>query len=201
MSALRLAGWLLIVGGMSAIIGAMLPPYKQWTAPLEEGFRAIAGNPLGWWSIHAGFFVGTLLSALGLATLASELHRRPGGDWMLIAAVAYGFAATAWIINLAYRVSIWNWAARTFVATGVTPDSFDSLHRWADTMFAIFSFVGYASVAALGTAMLRAELGPPWLRWATLGWGLSAGLVVGYNVPFIMYMPFVALGWVLVRMP
>ena len=198
-AAFRQAAWLLLAGGAFAIIGAFCPPYRQWYASQEEGFRAIAANPIGWWCIHIGFFLGTVFSALGLATLASVLHRRSGGEWALLAAVAFGIAGTAWIANIAYRVSIWNWAAESFVATGVTPDLFVALRRWAGMLFAIFSFVGYASVACLGVAMLRAELGPAWLRWAILACGLSAGYVVGYNVPFIMYVPFAALGVALMR--
>jgi hypothetical protein len=197
--AFRVAGWLLLAGGACAIIGAFCPPYRQWSAPQEEGFRAIAGNPVGWWCIHTGFFLGTVFSALGLASLASVLHRRSGGEWALVAAVAFGIAATAWIANIAYRLSIWKWAADVYVATGTTPDVFDPLRRWAAMLFAIFAFLGYASVACLGVAMLRAELGPAWLGWATVACGLSAGFVVGYNVPFIMYVPFAALGVALAR--
>lgn len=192
-------GWLLLAGGAFAIVGALCPPYRQWSAPEEEGFRAIAGNPVGWWCIHTGFFLGTVGAALGLATLASALHRRAGGEWALLAAAAFGVAGIAWIVNIAYRLGVWNWAAETFVATGQTPAVFAPLRRWAGMLFAVFSLVGYASVACLGAAMLRAQLGPPWLRWATVACGLSAGFIVGRNVPFIMYVPFVALGAVLLR--
>ena len=81
-----------------------------------------------------------------------------------------------------------------------TPEYFAPFHRWAGILFAIFSVVGYGSVAALGVAMLRADLGPAWLRWTTLVWGLTGGFVVGYNVPFIMYVPMLAWGVVLLRM-
>ena len=196
---LRFAAWLLLIGGALAVIGACCPPYRQWSAPQEEGFRAIAGNPIGWWCIHSGFFLGTVVSLLGLASLASELRGRAGGEWALIAAVAFGIAATAWIANLAYRVSIWSWAAQTFTSTGVTPDAFAVWQRFARILFAIFSLVGYGSVGLLGIALLRAGIGPAWLRWATLACGFSAGFVVGHNVPLIMYTPFVALGVVLLR--
>jgi hypothetical protein len=198
-SEFRLAGWLLLVGGLFAIAGAMCPPYRQWTGTQEEGFRAIAGNQVGWWCIHSGFFLGTVLSAIGLAILASVLNARDGGKWALIAAVAFAIAGSAWIVNIAYRLSVWNWAAQTFVATGVTPAVFEPLRRWAGLLFVVFSFVGYSSVACLGAAMLHAELGPAWLRWGTLACGATAGFVVGYNVPFIMYLPFAALGAVLLR--
>src|SRR5262245_53438065 len=189
--AFRVPAWLLLAGGVLAIAGAFCPPYRQWTAPQEEGFRAIAGNPIGWWCIHAGFFFGTLLSALGLAALASVLHRRTGGDWALIAAVAFGIAGTLWSVNIAYRLSVWNWAAETFVRTGVTPEVFVPLRRLAGVLFGIFACVGYPSVACLGAAMRAADLGPAWLGWATVVWGLSAGLIVGSYVPLMMYVPFV----------
>ena len=199
-AALRVAGWLLLAGGAFAIVGAMLPPYRQWYGPQEEGFRAIAGNPVGWWCIHAGFFLGTIFSALGLAVLASVLRGHAGCTWALVAAVAFGIAGTAWSVNLAYRLSVWKWAAETFVATGVTPEVFVPLRRWAAMLFAIFSFVGYAAVACLGAATLRAGLGPVWLRWGTVACGVSAGFVVGHNVPFIMYVPFAILGVTLLRL-
>lgn len=198
-SAFRVSGWLLVVGAAFAIVGAFCPPYRQWYAPEEEGLRAIAGNPIGWWCIHIGFFVGTVVSMLGLAALGSALYRREGGEFALIAAVAFGIAATAFIGNLAYRLSVWNWAAETFVATGHTPEAFVPLKRRAGMLFSVFSLLGYASVACLGGAMLRAELGPGWLGWATVLCGLSAGFVVGHNVPFIMYVPLAALGVVLLR--
>ena len=59
-SAFRLAGWLLLAGGALGIIGGFWPPYRQWMAPQEEGFRVIAANPVGWWCIHTGFFLGTI---------------------------------------------------------------------------------------------------------------------------------------------
>jgi hypothetical protein len=198
-AAFRLTGWLLLAGGLFGIAGAFCPPYRQWSAPLEEGFRAIAGHPIGWWCIHIGFFLGTVLSALGLATLASVLYRRVGGEWALIAAAAYGIAATAWIVNLTYRLSIWNSAAQMYVATGQTPEWFFPIQRWAGTLFGVFAVVGYGAVACLGAALFRAELGPMWLRWATLVCGVSAGFIVGYNVPLIMYLPFAALGFALLR--
>jgi hypothetical protein len=197
--AYRLAGALLLTGGIVAVAGAMCPPYRQWTSSLEDGFRAIAGNPIGWWCIHAGFFLGTVLAASGLAALAAVLHRRGGGDWSVVAAVAFAIAGTAWIANLGYRVSIWNWAAEQFVATGATPDVFFAMRRWAGMLFVVFSLVGYGSVAALGVATLQDALGPVWLRWATLVCGVTGGFVVGANVPFIMYLPFIAWGVVLLR--
>lgn len=195
----RAAGWLLLAGGIFAIVGAFCPPWRQWSAPQEEGFRAIAGNPVGWWCIHTGFLLGTVLSALGLAAYATALHGRLGGVWALLAAVGFGLAGGAWIVNLAYRLGVWNWAAQTFVTTGKTPEVFVPLQRWAGMLFGIFSLVGYGSIACLGASMLRAPLGPAWLRWTTLVCGLTLGFVVGHNVPFIMYVPFVALGVVLLR--
>lgn len=99
-----------------------------------------------------------------------------------------------WIVNLAYRPSVWNWAAQTFVATSSTPETFLAWRRFAGMLLAVFSLVGYAAVALLGLALLRSGTGPGWLRIATLVCGLSAGFVFGYNVPFVMYTPFVALG-------
>lgn len=198
-NAQRSAGWLLIVGGMLAIVGAFWPPYKQWSAPQAEALRIIAEHPIGWRCIHAGFASGTVVSALGLAVLAYALRGRPGAELALIVAVAYAIGGTLWLTNLAVRLSATPWAANELVATGSIPAAYMPWRRFNGLLFAAFSTIAYACVAGLGWTIFRSSIAPSWTGWLFVVWGLSAGFVVGATVPFIAYVPFVVLGVLLVK--
>ena len=146
----RAVAWLLITGGMLAVVGAFWPPYRQWSAPLPEALRVIASHPIGWRCIHAGFGSGTIVSMLGLAALASALRGRPGGEQALLVAVAYGVGGTLWLVNIAIRLSATPWAAHELVATGSIPPTYMVWRSFNGVLFAAFSAIAYACVAGLG---------------------------------------------------
>lgn len=181
------------------MVGAFWPPYKQWSAPLPEALRVIADHPIGWRCIHAGFLFGTVVSTLGLSVLAYGLRGQSGGALALAVAVAFGIASVLWFTNMAFRLSVTTWAADELVATGTIPATYTPWKSFAALLFAFFSSLGYLSVAGCGWTILLAGIGPRWLGWLLVGWGLSAGFVFGANVPFIMYVAFVLLGAFLVR--
>lgn len=188
-SALRVAAYLFIGGAIASLVGACWPPYRQWYAPLDEGLRVIAAHPVGWRCIHAGFLVGNTLTIFAFAALAYGLGGRPGGLLATMAACAYLVAALAWFGNIAVRLTVTPWAAAELVATQSIPESFAQWRQFAGVLFVIFSAFGYVSVAAAGGAVLGARLAPTWVGWSLVGWGLSAGLVVGHNVPVMIYVP------------
>ena len=199
MQPIQVSGWLLIVGGLLAVIGAFWPPYRQWSAPLEEALRIIASHPIGWRCIHAGFVGGTVVSALGLAMLAYALRGAAGGSAARVSAVLFAVAAGLWLVNIAYRLSVMPWAANELVATGIVPATYAPWRSFAKLLFAGFSALGYLAVAASGWSALQASLTSPWVGWLLVVWGLSGGFVFGANVPFIMYVAFIVLGGHLVQ--
>jgi hypothetical protein len=189
----------LVVGGGLAIFGGVLPPYRQWFAPLEEGLRVIATHRLGWWSIHACFLLGTIVAAAGLALVAFDMRGQPGGVASSITAIAFGFAAVFWAITIVCRLSVNPWAAEQLLQSGSIPAAFEPWRRFTSLMFAAYSALGYASVAGVGVVLLQADRGPRWLGWLVVVWGASAGFVFGANVPLIMYIPFVIQGGILLQ--
>lgn len=196
---LRLAGWVLVAGGMLAIVGAFWPPYRQWSAPLPEALRVIAAHPVGWRCIHAGFASGTVVATFGLALLAYALRGQPGGAHALLTAVAWGLGGSLWLANIAIRLSATRLAADELVVTGAIPTWYAAWKTCNGILFAAFSALAYGAVAGLGWTILRSAIAASWMGWLFVAWGLSAGFVVGASVPFIAYVPFVVLGISLVR--
>ncbi len=66
---------------------------------------------------------------------------------------------------------------RGLATTGAIPDAYAPLTRWNGALFAIFSTLAFAGVAAFGGAILATHLLPPWLGWATVVYSLT-GLVI-----------------------
>ncbi len=193
------AGWLLIAGGMLAIVGAFWPPYAQWSSPLEPSLRIIHAHPIGWRCIHAGFASGTVVSTLGLALLAYALRGRTGGGHALLVAVLWSTGAVFWIANIAIRLGVTPWAAAELVRAGSLPGGYAAWRAFERLLFAAFAVLAYASVAGLGWTVLRGALAPAWTGWLLVAWGATGGFVVGANVPFVAYVPLVIVGGFLVR--
>ncbi len=159
----------------------------------------IAAHPVGWRLIHAGFLLGTIVSAIGLASFAVQLRGTPGQLQALAVAVAYGVAAALWSVNIAVRLTVTPWAAEQLLASGEIPPAYAPWKAFNGVLFALFSALAYCAVAGLGWAVLRSGVAPAWAGWLFVAWGLSAGFVVGATVPFIAYVPFVVLGVLLLR--
>jgi hypothetical protein len=195
----RSAAWWWVVGGCLGFAGACWPPYRQWSAPLEEGLRVIQSHPVGWSIIHAGFVTGIWMLVVGTALQAYALRASAGGSLALLAAILLAFAALAWTTNIAYRLSVTVWAAGELVTRGAVPQEYADWKRFASYLFAGFSVLSYLSVAASGGVVLQSQLAPRALGWVLVAWGLSLGFVVGANVPAIAYVPFIVLGSFVLR--
>ncbi len=195
----RHAAWWFFVGGCLGLIGGCWPPYRQWSAPLEEGLRVIAAHPTGWRLIHTGFLTGIWMLAVGALILAYALRGAPGGTAALVAACLVSAGAVAWSLNIAYRLSATVWAANRLVQSGAVPESYRAWKTLAGYLFAAFSVLSYASVAATGTVVLQSGLASRSVGWLMIAWGATLGFVVGSNVPLIAYIPYIILGGLVLR--
>jgi hypothetical protein len=196
---LRLAGALLLTGGIVFTIGAMSPPWEQWYAPLQRALQVIGQHKVGWYWIHACFVLGVILTILGFVALAHALRDTPSGVLASLVGAAYVTGAVFWLVNIAFRGSVQVWAADEVIRTGSIPIYYEPLRRWASLLFAGYSFLGYAAVAGLGWVMLRTGLSPRWAAWFAVVMGLSGGGVMGMSVPMIVHIPLMVIGALLLK--
>lgn len=197
--ALRNAAWFLLVGAALGFVGACTPPYRQWSAPLEEGLRVIATHPIGWRLIHLGFITGIWLIVVGLATLTHATRDTPHFSLALATTILMALAALCWSANIADRLGPLVTTANQLLARGSLPTG---VTNWGPTqrlLFVGFSLLGYLAVALSGWWALRSGLAPRGLAWTLVAWGLTGGFVVGMNVPVVVYIPFGVLAVYLLR--
>ncbi len=159
----RYAAALLIVGAVIFWSGATTFPGIE----LQE----IAGQLRGHLWTSGTFLLATVITMAGLFLLTLAL--RDAGDRVAsgLGLIAYLFGATFWTIHLAFRLTVMPWAAREFTRAGV-PDWYEPFRLWSGLMFALYSVLAYAAIAAYGVALLRTRVLARWVGWMCIGFAV-----------------------------
>ena len=207
-----MAGWLLAIGSLSFLVGALNPALGSvWSATREVQLRLIHDATTAWIATSALFLIGTVLTAVGLwfvpeyvAGSGTDARAGTSGRAGMLArgaALVYLMAAGAWIVSLTFRLAVTPDAATAFVASGSLDPAYVLLDRWARGLFGAFTYLAGGSLVAIGAALVIGRV------TAVAGWfAIVVGLLiaVGYALagdmpPFVAYLPTGLLGLVLVR--
>jgi len=154
------------------MVGAM-----RWRLEYEQPFevslplKAADRGRLRW--IHYWMIVGVSLTSVGLAAAAMYF----ASPWAAVAAALYAIGATAFLIAIAFRLTVGEWAAAETVATGNVPSVYPALSAWAGGLHGLHMMTAYISAIPLGF-VIAAAVGPEWLGWAGALWG--AGCATGF---------------------
>jgi hypothetical protein len=195
-----MAGWLLVLGSGSFIVGAANPALGQvWSAPQETQLRLIHDAPTAWAITNVLFLFATALTAAGLWFVPERVGERGLGP-ARAATVVYLVGAPAWLASLVFRLSVTPDAASAFVARGSVDPTYVITNHWAAGMFGAFTCLAGGSLIALGVAVILGRA-----LAAASGWfAIVIGIVIagGYAIfgdmpPFVAYLPTGLLGIVL----
>jgi hypothetical protein len=198
-ASLRLAGALLLSGGIVFLIGALSPPWEQWYAPLQRALQIIGQHRVAWYWIHGCFVLGVVITILGFAALAHGLRATPAGLLASLVGVAYVVGAVFWLVNIAFRGTVQVWAAAEVIRTGSVPTGYEPLRQWAGLLFSFYIVLAYLATAGLGWLMLRTGLVPRSAAWLAVILGVTGGGIVGMSVPLVVHIPLMVVGAFLLR--
>ena len=197
-----MAGWLLVVGSVLFILGALNPALGSvWSAASDVQLRLIHDAATAWTITSALFLIAAVLTAAGLWLTPERVGSR-GLVLARAAAVAYLVATTAWLASLVFRLTVTPDAATTFVATGAMDPAYVLIDRWSRGLFGAFTDIAGSSLVALGSAVIAGRTLSPVAGWFAIV--IGAVIVVGYSLvgdmpPFVAYLPTGLLGVVLLR--
>ena len=197
-----MAGWLLVVGSVLFILGALNPALGPvWSAAPNVQLRLIHDAATAWTITSALFLSAAVLTAAGLWLTPERVGSR-GLVLARAAAVAYLVATTAWLASLVFRLTVTPDAATTFVATGAMDPAYVLIDRWSRGLFGAFTDIAGSSLVALGIAVIAGRTLSPVAGWFAIV--IGAVIVVGYSLvgdmpPFVAYLPTGLLGVVLLR--
>lgn len=198
----HVAGWLLAIGSLSFIIGALNPALGQvWSATQDAQLRLIHDAATAWTITNVLFVLATVLNAAGMWFVPERVGNR-GLAVARAATVVYLVAASVWLASLTFRLAVTPAAATTFVATGSMDPAYVLMDRWARGLFGAFTYLAGGSLVALGTALIVGRTVPA----VAGGFAILVGLVIvlGYAIlgdmpPFVAYLPTGFIGLVLLR--
>ncbi len=196
----RWTGILLILSFALFAMGGLLPVagdkgnLRIFTLPAKEHLLAVANNPVVWrWaSILMGTAAIVLLAALSqLTTILEAANERTLSRLGLL---GWLLANVLWMIFSVFRVVVTIAAANEMMAgtTGTVPTYYEPLAQWAFGLFYVSALIGFLALAAYGGSLLRIELFPAWVGWATLGYSLGLLillLITGDTLPAFHYVP------------
>ena len=197
---LRSAALLLLIGGIVFLVGAFWPPWEQWYSPLKRSLQVIGEHRTAWYWIHACFVVGVVLTMLGFVALAGARRQAQTGSTLAdLAATLYVVGAVFWLVSIAFRMTVQVWAANEVITTGAIPPGYEAWHRFSGVLFMLYMAMAYVACAGLGWDVLRTGMVARWAGWFAIAFGLSAGAVVGRNIPLMVHFPLMIIAVLLLR--
>lgn len=183
---MTLVGWLLVTGFVAFMVGA--GGWRlQYEQPPEQSLPVMHADRgrlrwIHWWMIPA-----VVLTASGLGGLALVADDAGVG----VAAAGYGLGAVLWIAELAFRLTVGEWAAEHTSATGEVPELYLPLAQWAGLGHAIHMATAYLTAVPLAWGAWNAGLIAGWLAWAGTIWAVVlAALFLVPRIRFIAAPPF-----------
>lgn len=160
---MRLTAVLMLLGGLSQLPLALLHPHHEQPNDSRAAFAEYARST-DWVWVHLGQYLGTLLLALGLVSLAVSLTRQRGvtgqlGRLAAVAAVVTAgvFAVQMAVDGIALKAAVDNWAAATDANQAAAYDVADAVRATEKGLSALFHLNNAATLLALGVAMMASR--------------------------------------------
>ncbi len=171
-------GWTLILALVVFLVGAARWRI-EYEKPMAESLRIIHDDRRRRAWIHLWMIPAMFLTTAGLVGLAVVLPDRPVSALTAMGSAVYALGAIAWIVSLAFRMTVVPWAAERTATEDHIPDGFAPLDAWAGSLYVIHMAAAYVAFAIIGAALLLSDL-PAWLGW--LGIALGTVSVSGFVV-------------------
>ena len=199
----RITGVLLIIAFILFAIGGTLPVVGKkgnfgiFTLPVREHLIAVAKIETIWrW---ANIFMGAagVVLLAGLSMLTSILERANEYTYSRLGLVVFLIAAVLWVMFSAFRAVITINASQELALTGRVPAYYEPLAKWGFALFYIYAVLGFLALGAYGISLLRVDLLPGWIGWATLIFSIAILLqlmITGDTLPAFHYIPTLLIG-------
>jgi hypothetical protein len=189
---------ILLISGILFWIGAVTPPYRQWTAiDVTEYLAIIYNNMFNWYIMHIAFILGIIGTFIGLLFCQAAFYSHRNKVWILISSNIYGMGAALAIITFAFRLTVTQWAAKQLLAMSEDwAANFETWMAWSNLLFAIYMMAGYFACFCFGLALNLKHMIPRWVAKLYILFGLCALLLYPFGFllfepPLMIHFPFI----------
>ena len=163
-----LVGVALVAGLVIFMVGAVRWRLS-WERPAAESLPLLHTDKRRRAWIHVWMLIAALVTPAGVAGFATLPS---AGALAAMAAAVYAIGSAAWVVSLAFRLTVVPWAAERTATTGEVPELFPPFDAWAGSLYVFQMVASYVSFALLGGAVLAGDLAPTWVGWLGVGWGV-----------------------------
>ncbi|HEX2755419.1 MAG TPA: hypothetical protein VHM48_08150 [Candidatus Limnocylindrales bacterium] len=195
----RIGAALLVAGPLIGTVCMFYPPFfRVWTVGRAEHLALVVAHRRAWTMANVGFFVGTALTAGGLAALAGSLDLAAGPRAILVGGTAaYVIGGALWSSVLAIRNRTTPLLGE-MVASGTPTEPGEALLGAAlGGLFAAFMVTTGASIMAIAAGLgVGGAVAAPVASIAALIAALSivGFIAVGDMLPAVLYPPTLVVG-------
>jgi hypothetical protein len=125
---------------------------------------------------------------------------RDAGDrlFSLLALVTLVLGGSLMVIDLAFGLGVYPFAAQATASTGVVPDYYLPLTAGTNVLFVIYTILAFVALTCYGGAVLSTHVLPHWVGWLMVVYGLAGlgltGVTQGNVPPFLHHLLPILLG-------
>ena len=172
-----------------------------FSAGLQDQLAEMAPHTDTFRQLNLLWTIAWIVQLMGFGLLGWLLLRAGDGSLAIPAFLAAFVAAVLGVLHGTFHMSVDTWAAEEAARAGSVPLAFAPLDIWVSAFFRLAYAVQLAATAGFGWSILRTGLLPPWVGWASLGWGvlwLLASLA-GAGIPGLLFIMPAVIGSALLR--
>jgi hypothetical protein len=185
-----------LVAAFACVLVAALPPSLRpvYTSPAGLGTVMTIGHHLTLWKVATSAFgIGIALELAGLAALTARI----GSALPMAALGLFVLAATTWIINLVFRLTVTVSVAASAVTSGTQPPWYQDIRNFADDgLLNAVAIAGGTAMILYGITVTRSRVLSAWSGGLTAVFGVLLIVLyfTGDVIPAVLYLAGLPLG-------
>lgn len=195
--------WSIIVGAIITTVRTGSLPFKDPAGvPPKEFYESIAAGPRWWLAVNLTFAVGIIVTTMGLTLLAALMGEAGDVGFAELGLVIFLMAATLWLAQMIFNLSMATWAADETRRTGVVPPTAEAWPRGLERLVHTYMVLAYVATTLFGVAILTSRLLDAWSGWVAVAAGVAGAasvLLTGPRlaIPLLIHIVPAAIGLLL----
>lgn len=171
--------WSIILAAIVATVRTGSPPFKDPSGvPANEFYESIAARPRWWLAVNVTFSIGIIVTAMGLTLLAALMREAGDVGFAELGRVAFLMAATLWLVQMVFNLSMATWAAEETGRTGAVPPTAEAWPRGLERLVHTYMVLAYIATALYGAGILTSGLLDAWAGWLAVAVGVAGAASV-----------------------
>jgi hypothetical protein len=170
------------LGGTALLVSVAVLAATFGVIALRGQFRGVSASFMGVEGIGRdaaalrplmyGLLVYAVLQLVGFGVLASTLTEAGERTLAITSLGLWVFGSAAAVTRGVFDGTITVWAGERWADTGAVPDAYDPWFQFSQGTFLFAEVAWLLAAAGFGWAVVRAGVGPSWVGYTAMAWGL-----------------------------